>query len=504
MKNGKKQIMGIVLMVSLFSSLLLTGCGKKSTTSENKEDNRLITTTEISMTATENTTARSVVTTANTTAGATSETTQQEPTEIPGFENYILKAEGEEITVSKLKVTDEDGQIVDSVEAAKLTADVEINSQKGGETITLCMAMHDVYTGELNHIETTPFVLKKGTNTLSASIDMEQLSDYSAYTKELRVCLRNDRLEMISDYVTVKSLQVLDVEFDCYISNDTKLVKGIVLIHRHGYGNTLKDLDALKQFCAERDMAIISFIDSTNNPLKNFPDSDLCGNTILQNINKLAQSTGHSELQYAPIITFGHSNSTAFAAKFAAWASDRCFGVIAYKSAYRGQIDHEEIVKANIPMLIITGELDETYGYQGQIECAEDMTAQGGAVIFAQDPGAGHGPNEHKSNTIVFSFIDKAYKAKVPEITEYNGSLITLNQLDVSKGFYGYGSYTKNEKGLYKYSDYQCISNEEYLEKKAEDETFKVQSWLFDQEFAIEWVEFNETGFITLLPYAYQ
>ena len=482
----------MLFAAAIFCLALWSGCGSGNTESQDRKEEEM---TEIESSSME---------AENRTEGQESGTAQREYPGTPGYDNYTAKAEPDGLLISEITVTDANGQSVDSVAAGKLNADVTVTSPDGGEHVILCMAMHDVYTGDMNHIAARDFVLEEGNNTLSISIDMEQLSDYSAYTKELRVCLRNEEKELISDYVTVSSLQVTDVEFDCYISKKTELVKGIVLVHRHGFGNTLKDMTALKQFCEARDFAIISFIDSTNNPLKNFPDSDLCGNTILQNINYLAESTGHNELRYAPIVTFGHSNASAFAAKFAAWVSDRCFGVVAYKSAYRGQIDHEEIVDANIPILIITGELDEAYGYQGQIECAEDMAANGGAVVFAQDPDAGHGPNANKSNTLVFAFIDSAYQAKVPEITGYDDNLITLNRLDMSKGFYGFGSYTKDEKGLYKYSDCQYISSEEYRKRKAEDESFQVQSWLFDEDFAKKWVEFNTTGFITLLPYNYQ
>lgn len=281
-----------------------------------------------------------------------------------------------------------------------------------------------------------------------------------------------------------------EVEFGCWISGRTESVRGIFLIHRHGIGDMLKGLEEVRLFCERNDFAIIDFIDATNGPLKNFPDSSLCGNTILHHIDRLAETTGHKELQYAPFVTFGHSNASSFAAKFAAWAGGRCFGAVAYKSAYRGQIDQTGLLDAGIPILIVTGELDKEYGYQGQIECAEDMVARGGAAVFVQEPGGGHGWNERILD-LLFSFIESAYAAKFPEDKGDRPAAPKPGRLDLEKGFYGYGTYEKDEKGFYRYLGHQYVDSAGYLVMQRDEASFRAQSWLFDGHIAEKWIEAN-------------
>jgi len=155
-------------------------------------------------------------------------------------------------------------------------------------------------------------------------------------------------------------------------------------------------------------------------------------------------------------------------------------------------------------LLVVTGEEDEDWGFNGQIEAAEEMVKNGGLVTYAQDMDAGHYMNDYKANTLTFEFINRAFELKVPEISEYNGKAPTLNTISQQDGYFGHGTYSVDSDGKYTYTMPEYLSAQKYSEKQAEDSNYVAQAWLFDEDFAAKWKEFNETGFIENLGYDYK
>ena len=406
-------------------------------------------------------------------------------------------------TVYPITVTDRNGNVADTVAPALLTASADVYNPGAPKNVVMIMAMYDAFSNALNYTQIKTVTVPTGISAITDTIDMEQLDNYSAYTKYLRVFLW-DGMDTVKPQTASKKIDAVTVEgasFDIWIPENTETVKGLALVHRHGIGESLKDMQAFKSLCADMDLAIMSFIDG-DGLLKGFEDYEQCGQVIMNQISEYAASTGHPELETVPLATFGHSNSTAFASRFADWVPERMFAVIAYKSANSTQIEYDNIAKNNIPMLIMTGETDFGYGYENQIYAAERMLESGGLVQYIQDPGAGHGPTDWKSNTIMFEFLKRAFEAKVAE----DG---TIKQIDPTTGYYGYGTYPLEDSSetrfgyIYKYTPTGYMTYSEYMAAKEADPNFKAQAWLFDKTYADQWVEFNKNGIITV-NYPYQ
>ncbi len=407
--------------------------------------------------------------------------------------------------VEDLKVTDSSGEEASDVSSGYLTATIKVNN--AGEAtipITMYMGMFDYLTDRLEYVQVKDFNVGAGQSSLTDTINMEDLSDYSPYTKYLKVFVWDQNMQPISSPKTVNKAETLGGSvWNIYIPENTEKVKGLVLINHHGNGLTLSEMPAFQSFCADRDLAILSFFDD-DQVLKFFADGEACSQLIFDKIDEFATKTGHPELRDVPYATFGHSNAGAFAVRFARQNPEKTFACIAYKISRGVYMDYDEFATNNVPTFVMTGETDALWGFMGQYAASEDLVAQGALMNYIQDPGVGHSWSNYKSNTIMFEFLDKALEHKLNE----DGSLKTIDKAD---GFVGYGTYTAgdmvtnadgDEVQSYKYTPVGYMTYEEYLAKKAEDPSFKIQAWLFDEEYAADWVEYGKNGIIDVeYPY---
>ena len=96
------------------------------------------------------------------------------------------------------------------------------------------------------------------------------------------------------------------VQFHVYIPKSVKRVKASFYISRHGMGEI--DSPTLRKFAEEEGVALVGFL---GDPVQRglFPVS-----LLDKHIKTLATLSGHPELPDVPIITFGSSNGTGFAA----------------------------------------------------------------------------------------------------------------------------------------------------------------------------------------------
>lgn len=405
--------------------------------------------------------------------------------------------------VSEITVKNSIGVKPQSVAEGRITATVKIKNNSGeNKKASMYFGVYDAYTDKLTDAFVKTIDILDGESVLENTIEMENLSDYSPYTRYLKIFVwDNEALKPLVDPYKIPAAQIIgDSVWNIYVAPNTKAVKGVILINHHGMGLTLSEMTAFKSFCAERDLAIMSFFDEAGE-LKNFTDKQKGTEAILQKLDEFSVKTNHPELKYAPLATFGHSNASQFAAGFAQYNSDRVFAAIVYKSAKRSQFDYAEFAENNVPLFVITGENDDAYGYNDQIHGAEDLLSEGALIEYIQDPNAGHFWNEYKSNTIMFEFLDKAYQAKVTGESSFTEP-VALNKINRETGYIGYGSYTEDSDGRYKFSPNGYMTYSEYLEKKSKDSSFKAHAWLFDEEYAQKWVEFNKNGIIeTDYPY---
>lgn len=282
-----------------------------------------------------------------------------------------------------------------------------------------------------------------------------------------------------------------------YIDPSIETVEGMIMMNQHGECGSYASNENFRAFCKERNLAIFDFYDGANGDLKWFNNPETIP-MLMAKIAEFAHSTGHPELNYVPFATIGHSNGAAAAGRLARDIPERAFAVIAYKSAWGEYFGYQELIDNKIPVFAITGEDDVAWGYHDQIHTAERMVAQGLPVTYVQHPGGGHG-GMTTTEDIMLAFLDEAYKAKVKNAT-VSGSGVTMNQVDIENGYIGYGDYTETEqsgKMVYSYENPQYMTYTAYKETLKTNSSFLAQAWLFNEDFAKKWVNFNKTGSIT-------
>lgn len=387
---------------------------------------------------------------------------------------------GKDIAISGISVTDPDGNAATSVESGTLNISVDISNATGQPYhANLFVAMYDYYTNELEYIQCKP-VTAEDFETVTDQIVLTDLSDYSAYTKYVRVFLWDTQLKALRDQ-KVSALTVEGTTFDIYIPEDTEVVKGIVFIHDHGMGIKFKELPGVKKFFADMDWAWISCFDGPG-VLKNFKNQGQCGTVMLRAVEEFAASTGHSELVNVPFATIGHSNASEFAARFADWMPERFFGVIAYKSAFGWQFELDGL--NGIPTQVIVGELDEAYGDNGQLESVINMRKDNALVHYIMDHGADHGPNQWKSNSINLLFLKAAFEARVPADADPTKGVVQLNTIDPATGWIG----DVNSPNY----DIAPVS-----QSKVENDA----AWLLNETYAKQWQEFMKNAVVEGIEY---
>lgn len=309
-----------------------------------------------------------------------------------------------------------------------------------------------------NSLGTTPVPIKPVTTPIG------QVGDGTEYSSHATI-------------VNPKGGATEEFDFILWLPDNSKIVKGVYVVVTHGYGASLVENRAFRDLVQRTNCAIVYFTSTT---LKDFVNRDECTNTILNALKDLSVKSGHPELENAPLATWGHSNGSVFAARFAASNPERFFCVTAYKSAFGKQFELPEIKE--VPTQVICGELDKSYGNNGQLSSVENLRKIGALIHHAVDPGAGHGPNKEKSNSFCFAFMEKAFQLRVPADADPTKGPVKLNVIPESSGWLG----NNETKEIAPYASYSGDKN--------------TASWFFDETFAEQWKEFVTTGIVQGIP----
>jgi hypothetical protein len=89
------------------------------------------------------------------------------------------------------------------------------------------------------------------------------------------------------------------------------------------------------------------------------------GEKLEHALAELAQKSGHPEVEFAPLLTCGHSTDGIFCRNVAYWKPDRVIGVLMLKSGnFHHNIEDMSRTLAGVPLILISGEFEE-YGPEG-------------------------------------------------------------------------------------------------------------------------------------------
>ena len=431
-------------------------------------------------------------------------------TDVGALNAIQLYAEGNDLAVSEIAVTDENGNTAADVGNGLLKASATIQNNTGTPvTVRLALAVYDKSTSKMEYVQVTEKTIS-GFDTISDTIDLLSLSDYSAYTKYVKAFLWNDSMAPLTEAKKVNAKESKDIEFHIWLPEGVDTVKGLMVMHEHGMVETLANLETFRNTLAEMDMGYMSISETKPEGIpdgtpgyfvmKDFQDPEACTRWVLNEIAGFAESTGHPELVNAPLMTIGHSNGNQFAAGLAAQLPERMLGVVLYKPALPRQYELDAL--AGIPTMLIEGELDDAYGagLHGHFEAVQRMRQKGALIGYTVDPNAGHGWKDRKSNSIVYPFMQAAYSLRMPADADPAAGAVTLNTVEEADGYIGTIKTTTLDE-LIKPDNKDPWPDKTYAGTYVPYAEAAHGVWLPTETFAKQWAEFLDTGVVDGIDY---
>lgn len=194
----------------------------------------------------------------------------------------------------------------------------------------------------------------------------------------------------------------------------------------------------IRQACADEQLAIV------------FLKCGLGATDIQAAIDRFAEVSGYRELSVAPLMFIGHSAGGPQARRRVREYAERCFGLIQYRGADPGDVDHDrtESIPPGIPALMMIGQFDE-FGRIGRDEqgvenwekdrdklAAFRQSNNGNLGSILVEPGAGHFAWSDRNAEYLALFIPRAANARIPARWPIDSTKpVKLKQIDATRGW---------------------------------------------------------------------
>ncbi|WP_146457512.1 hypothetical protein [Rubripirellula tenax] len=259
-----------------------------------------------------------------------------------------------------------------------------------------------------------------------------------------------------------------DAEFHVYIPASVDKVRAAFYLSRHGIGNITHPI--LQKFAQEEKVALVSMYgDPVQRGLKDVSLTDT-------HLKKLAKLSGHPELVDAPILTFGHSNGTGFAACWPAQRPEQSIGWISFHPGFTAYLQLPNTEK--VPSMVMLGTVDKYFLNGRQDETVKEMRQlRNAAMSTMMEAGVGHGPVDAD---IVWELVVEFCKAAMRVRLGNDGE---LKPIKIEEGWLG-ATYNIETGGR------QHLEIAPYAEFKGDRST---ANWLMDEEFAKVWQAYART-----------
>lgn len=270
----------------------------------------------------------------------------------------------------------------------------------------------------------------------------------------------------------VDSTEETTAWFHVYIPDAVDNVRAAFYVSRHGIGDITRE--DMQRFATEEEIALVAFFGT---PVQRGIEPV---SIVDEYIDSLAVLSGHPELPGVPIMTFGHSNGTGFAAS---WPRDRPEQCIAWMSYHPGFTDYLQYKNTDkIPSMVMVGSVDGYFNpeydpTEGRRGSRQDLTVYSqrenynAAMNVMVEGGVGHHPNDHDATWgFIYEYLRAAMRIRLAD----DG---TLNNIDIESGSLGshYDLDMGGRQMLYidSYADYSGNKNR--------------ANWFPDQQFAQLW-----------------
>jgi hypothetical protein len=148
-----------------------------------------------------------------------------------------------------------------------------------------------------------------------------------------------------------------------WLAKDVKLVRGLIVAGKTSLEKRICLDPQIRRAAAEKGMGVLYF-EPALDALFNYVQRK-SGEKLEAALAKLASTSGHPELEFAPMLTVGHSTGGIYCRNVAFWKPHRVIGVIHVKSGnfQDGLWDKSRSI-AGVPFLAINGEFEE-FGPKG-------------------------------------------------------------------------------------------------------------------------------------------
>lgn len=304
-------------------------------------------------------------------------------------------------------------------------------------------------------------------------------TDFFSKGKPLVVKLKPDPMEegvvgFTTQMVTVNGLgkdASGEAEFHVYIPESVEKVRAAFYLSRHGMGNITHPV--LQKFAEEEQVALVGMYgDPIQRGLHDVSLTD-------EHVKKLADLSGHPELVDAPILTFGHSNGTGFAACWPAQRTEQSLGWISFHPGFNAYLQFPNTEK--VPAMVMLGTVDKYFVNGRQDETVKELRrTRDGAICTMMESGVGHGPVD---SDIVWEFVVEFCKATLRVRLADDGE---LKPIQIEDGWLG-APYDLEAGGR------QLLEIAPYVDFKGDKST---ANWLMDEEFAKAWQTYARTNHV--------
>ncbi len=234
-----------------------------------------------------------------------------------------------------------------------------------------------------------------------------------------------------------------------WIPPDCRRVRGIIIGQITRLEKTLTVDPIIRKAAADTDLAVI-FVEPSFDILFNYVEND-AGRKLKGMLAALARQSRHPELEFAPMITVGHSTGGIFARNVAYWKPERVIAVIHIKSGNLHQhIYGENKSLAGVPFLAINGEFEE-YGPEGGIRPEYGLETQwimlrqqllerrrqepNNLMSMIVHPGGNHTSWDRGLSEYCALFIRRAVEHRVPKAPNADRRPVRCLQIKAEDGW---------------------------------------------------------------------
>jgi hypothetical protein len=223
-----------------------------------------------------------------------------------------------------------------------------------------------------------------------------------------------------------------------WIPPQAKQVRGVVVGGMSLMEREFAQDARIRQACADQQLAIV------------FLKCGLSAVDIQEVLDRFAKSSGYRELSVAPLMFIGHSAGGPQARHAAREFGDRCFGVVQYRGADPGDVDHDgaDAVGPGVPALLMIGQFDEfgkigrnADGVENWEKDRDKLVAFRGKddrhlASIVVEPGGGHFAWSDRNAEYLALFLRKAAQRKIPTRWSIDASEpVALNALPPQDGW---------------------------------------------------------------------